>query len=68
MLVAEQSTSGTKFSLHGFDKEKKVRIGEEKHAAHRDLQVLKIDKKDPNSGSAFGLTSNGILHLIQVRF
>lgn len=68
MLVAEQSTSSTKFSLHGFDLEKKVRIGEEKHSNHRDLQVLKIDKNDPNPGTAFGLTSNGVLNLIQVKF
>lgn len=37
LLLAEQSASGTKFSLHGFDLEKKVRIGEEKHSANSDL-------------------------------
>lgn len=68
MLVGEQSTSGTKFSLHGFDKERKVRIGEEKHSTHRDLQVLKTIKNSHESGSAFGLTSSGVLNLIQVKF
>ena len=68
MLVAEQSTSGTKFSVHGFDQERKVRIGEEKHSTHRDLQVLKIDKNATEAGSAFGLTSTGVLNLIQVKF
>ena len=37
MLVAEQANMATKLSLHGFDLEKKVRIGDEKHLNHRDV-------------------------------
>lgn len=68
MLTAEQSGMSTKFSLHGFDLEKKVRLGDEKHIDHRDLQCLLVQYNSDSGSRVFGLTSNGNLHVVGIKF
>lgn len=68
MLIAEKSGLSTKFSLHGFDMEKRVRLGQEVHISHKDLQCLIIQNNNDYKDGVFGLTGDGNLHHFAIEF